>query len=195
VEVATNLNGSLESTNLPEWGLLVIPIQLSESSGSNGSAWRMNIPISLFGDKLFMRASRVSRLIPDIPSIMVTTGIILSPGSGLTTSSAPGDLCNGATVIAGTAYAQTGSYVVFSNPLSSTAAVDTLQSSASVNSVLRVKNKISLTPKCNDDVSTLTTSQVTGLPGATATSTKYTFVTGAKTASSPTSVIQVYLTY
>jgi len=200
VEVSTNLSGATGTTDLPEWGLLVIPIQLTGSSGSSGSVWHMSLPLDLLGQKLFLRNTRVAKLIPDIESIMVTTGIILSPGSGLSTSGSSGTLSTcSAGILAGTAFTQTGSSIIFTNATSTASSIDTVNSSSGVNSVLRAYNTTSFAYSCNDDYSTLKTSKVFPLPSATATPTVryYTFIAGAKSGLSPppvTSVIQVYCT-
>src|SRR5205823_14063322 len=63
LEVATSLGAS------NDWSLLMLPV------GFNGStrAFQANVPIGLLGQKLFIRNTRIDKLIPDIPSIMVTT--------------------------------------------------------------------------------------------------------------------------
>jgi regulation of enolase protein 1 (concanavalin A-like superfamily) len=183
------------STNLVEWGLLVIPILLADSN----SAFQTTLPIGLLGSSLFLRPERVDKLIPDIASIMVTTGIILSPGSGLLTNSTSGALCSGSgpAIAAGTAFAQTGSYVVFANPLSPTASIDTLQSSTGVNTGLQVRNSLNGMMLCNDDAAIGVKFSKQTLPGVTsALYTKYTFVAGAISPPvSPTATIKVWLNY
>jgi len=180
------------STNLHEWGLFINPIQLVRLNGV--SAFQTTIPLSFFGKQLFLRPERVDKLIPDIASIMVDTGIILSPGSGLTATTTGTTLCSG-TVISGTAFAQTNSYVIFSNPTSPTASIDTLQSSSTVNTLLQVRNFSTFLTSCNDDISATVRTSKNGLPGATAAYTRYSFIAAAKSGSTPTTSIKVWLNY
>ena len=180
------------STNLQEWGLFINPIQLTRLNGA--TVFQTTIPLSFFGKQLFLRPERVDKLIPDIASIMVDTGIILSPGSGLTATTTGSTLCSG-TVISGTAFAQTNSYVLFSNPTSPTASVDTSQSSTGANTLLQVRNVSTFLTGCNDDVSATVRTSKNGLPGAAAAYTRYSFIAAAKSGSTPTTSIKVWLNY
>jgi len=183
------------STNLLEWGLLVVPIQLTDSN----TAFQAALPIGLLGSSLFLRPERIDKLIPDIASIMVNTGMLLSPESGLTNSGTSGALClgSGPSIKSGTAFSQTNSYVLFANPLSPTAYIDTLQSSTGVDTGLQIRNTLTGALGCNDDAATGVKASKRALPGATSPAyTKYTFVVGAISPGVlPTSMIKVWVNY
>ncbi|MBI3851440.1 MAG: hypothetical protein HY298_14365 [Verrucomicrobia bacterium] len=191
VEVATSLSES------NDWGLLVVPVGFDLSN----RVFQVSLPVGFLGQQLFVRNTRVDKLIPDIPAIMTTAGIILSPGAGLRSSTAPGTLC-AVGVKSGTAYIQTNFFLVFTNPTSASS-IDTLQSSSSTGSslldtVLRVINvttnvTLGLT-NCNDNLSaTEARSQVIPLPLPYTNSTRIAFVVAAKTNSAFNTVIKVQL--
>jgi regulation of enolase protein 1 (concanavalin A-like superfamily) len=184
VEIATDLSTS------NQWGLLSVPYGYNLSNRT----FELRLPAGLMGEKLFLRNTRVDKLIPDIPAIMATAGIILSPGAGLAASTSS-TLCSSTVT---NAYTQTNSYVAFTNATTASA-IDSLQSSSSMNTVLQVRNVTTnvLGPfTCNDDAYSLETrSRVLPLPGTSYPAfTKFTFVVGVKTTSTPKSTMKVYIT-
>jgi len=189
LEVAAGLGG----TN--EWSLLMLPV------GFNGStrAFQANVPIGLLGQKLFVRNTRVDKLIPDIPAIMVTTGMILSPGAGLVTNASNGTL-NGFGVVSNSVVASTNT-VTWLN-VGSTNLIDTEQSSSSsgatqLDTVLFVRN-VTAVPlnSTNDNDSAIygeTRSKMLPLPAPLGATTKFTFTAAAKTNSTFTTVVRIHL--
>ena len=170
-----------------EWGILVAPYQL------NTNQWRLNIPLGSLGNQLFIRATRVERLIPQFASLFVNAGVILSSENGfLTPTTLSGSFC--APIDPATAFAQLGDYVLFTSPKSSTASVDTLQSTSDMDTVLRVRNKLDgISTTCNDNASSSEKkSKVRPLPNTANGSAKFTFVVGARNGTTPTSVFLVW---
>jgi hypothetical protein len=71
IEACTNVFAS--PTN---WAFLLFPVLEVSTNGRS-----MEVPLSFAPGSLFMRLRRVERLIPD-PPLVLTTGIVLSPGTG-----------------------------------------------------------------------------------------------------------------
>lgn len=123
------------STNLTSWGLFLLPII---EVATNTSQRTMTVPFSLSRTRLFLRLRRVQRVIPD-PPFLLSTGIILSPNNGLTSSSSANTLCCPSyTVVPAYAYALSSGQVIAAKgtPVTFT----TADSDLTVDTVLQVRN-------------------------------------------------------
>ena len=163
----------------------------------------MLVPIEPGVSQIFARLSRVARVSVANQAKSLTTGIILSPGSGLKTTTLTGSFCADAQscddppypVNTSSVYRQTATTILIPN--TSTAAVDTTGSGTSVDTVLQVRNTSNLPcAKCSDDATGLgNKSLVKPLPlPATGTSRYYTLLVAASQSAAYTSPIQVYIT-
>lgn len=184
------------SGDFTEWTTVLLPI----SEGASGRS--LVIPLVPGQGQLFARLVRVEQIIVASQAKAITQGIILSPGNGLTVATATGSFCNNAGTCDDPAYPVTASSVYksgnYSIPLTATAAVDTILSGTSVDTVLQVRNFNNLgCPKCSDDAPNLgNKSLVKPLPTAlSATARTYSVLVGASPISTYVAPIQVYITY
>ena len=142
IEASTNLFAS--PTN---WAFLLFPVLEVSTNGRS-----MDVPLNFAPGSLFMRLRRVERLIPD-PPLILTTGIVLSPGTGglVDATGAGGTLCSSAsypvlaafadTLPSGQVIAAKGTPVTFT-----TAGSDSL-----VDTVMQVRLPNGVTKVCDDD--------------------------------------------
>lgn len=185
VQVTTNLSSS---TN---WNFLLLPILQDLSSNAGRS---MLVPTSLINQPLFFRLARVERVIPD-PPLILYTGIILSPGLGLSSTVSAGTLCS---YSVRTSYAQseTGGQVIA--PKGTPVTFTTVDSDASVDSVLQVRNSAGI-PTCDDNSGGAYKARVIGTTTAISMTNAYSMVLAPRLSSPPgyagTGVLRVKVIY
>ena len=183
LEISTSLVGS------NQWGLLVIPTYFNTTN----RVFQTGFPASLLGSQLFARNVRVDKLLPNIPAIMVTGGIILSPGAGLK-STTSGTLCG---IQVTNAYTYTNTFVYMTNTTSNSW-IDTLSSSSGMDTVLSVANT-TLNPfatgVCQDNSASPVDlrSKLIPLPSPYVTLTKFGIVAAPKKTSAPATVVKIQL--
>lgn len=137
VQATTNL---ASATN---WNFLLLPIVQDLQDDTLRS---MAVPEYLIEQPMFFRLARVQRVIPD-PPLILYTGIILSPGLGLSATTSAGSLCS-YPVFSSYAQTETGDQVIA--PKGTAVTFTTAESDPSVDSVLQVRNSAGLAT-CDDN--------------------------------------------
>lgn len=180
------------STDLTSWQLLLLPIV---QGGTNGSVYSMSVPLNVTSNQMFLRLSRVERVIPD-PDFILTTGIIISPGAGLSATTVSGSALCGTPVIS--SYAQGLSAGKVIAPVATTVTFSSSQSDALVDTVLQIRNA-ALQTVCDDNSAANYKSIVLRQTTAANLTNSYSIVIAPKTnppaGYSATGVLRVKVTY
>ncbi len=183
------------STNLTDWALLLLPIL---EAGTNATQRTMKVPLNLWPDRLFLRAVRVERVIPD-PPYWLETGILISPDLYLTSVTSATTLCpssSNISVVTSKAYSLTGGQVVA--PLASLVTFETSDSDKPVDTVLQIRNS-SGNYFCDNNALLDAKSRVILTSTAASTTNTYNIIVAPKktplSGYTATSVLRVRITY